>query len=78
VIGPQYTFRADEAKVRPYIYLQAGDQRSSSAGNVDHAVDLQIGTGLQFTVTPRLAVQLAPAEYNFAYGQVGSTHNYSA
>jgi hypothetical protein len=43
VIGPQYTFRADKAKLRPYVYLQAGDQRSSSAGNVEHAFDLQLG-----------------------------------
>jgi hypothetical protein len=77
VIGPQYTFRADEAKLRPYVYLQAGDQRSS-AGNVEHAFDLQAGGGLQVNLTQRLALQLTPAEYNFAYPEAGATHSYSA
>jgi hypothetical protein len=59
-IGPQYTFRQDEAKVRPFVYLQAGDQRSSSAGNVEQAFDLQLGCGLQVSLTQRLALQLTP------------------
>jgi hypothetical protein len=61
VIGPQYTFRHDEARLRPYVYVQAGDQRSSSAGNVEHAFDLQAGGGVQLNLTQRLAMQLTPA-----------------
>jgi hypothetical protein len=28
VIGPQFTFRDDRAKLRPFLYAQGGDQRS--------------------------------------------------
>jgi hypothetical protein len=58
--------------------LQAGDQRSSSAGDVEHAFDLQLGGGLQISLTRRLTLQLTPAEYNFALPQAGATHSYSA
>jgi len=65
VIGPQYTFRDEKAKARPFLYVQGGDQRSSSAGNAAHAFDLQIGGGLQLNLSERLSLQLTPAELQF-------------
>jgi hypothetical protein len=58
--------------------MQAGDQRSSSADNVQHAFDLQLGGGLQVRLTQMLSLQLTPAEYNFALPEAGATHSYSA
>jgi hypothetical protein len=37
VIGPQFTFRDEEAKIRPLAYVESGDQRLSSGGAVDHS-----------------------------------------
>src|SRR4051794_19589750 len=42
VVGPQLTFGSENAKLNPYTYLQAGDQRSSSTGTVEHAFNLQL------------------------------------
>jgi hypothetical protein len=47
IVGPQFTFRPDQAKFRPFVYTQAGDQRSASNGSTDHAFNLQIGGGIQ-------------------------------
>jgi hypothetical protein len=77
VVGPQYTFRAENAKTRPFIYLQGGDQRSSSAGKAAHALDVQIGGGLQLSLSERLSLQLTPAEYNLAALSGDPTHSLS-
>jgi len=62
VIGPQLTFGSETAKLRPLVYLEAGDQRSSSAGTVDHSFDLQVGGGVQVKLSDRFALQFVPAE----------------
>lgn len=51
IVGPQFTFGADEAGFRQFVYAQAGDQRSSSSGSVDHAFNLQIGGGTQIKLS---------------------------
>ena len=78
VIGPQFTFGSEEAKLRPLAYVEAGDQRSSSAGNVDHSFDLQVGGGIQVKLNDRFTLQFVPAEYDLATPSSGATHSYTA
>jgi hypothetical protein len=69
VVGPQLTFGPEKAKLRPFVYVEAGDQRSSSSGSVDHSFDLQTGAGVQVKLTERLALQFVPAEHDFGNAQ---------
>ena len=78
VIGPQFTFGNEEAKVRPLLYVEAGDQRSSFAGTIDHSFDLQAGGGVQINLNDRFALQLVPAEYDLATPTTGATHSFTA
>jgi hypothetical protein len=78
VIGPQLTFGSERSKLRPLVYVEAGDQWSSSAGVVDHSFDLQVGGGLQVKLSDRFALQLVPAEYDLALPASGATHSYTA
>jgi hypothetical protein len=78
VVGPQFTFRGSTAKLRPFIFIQAGDQRSSAMGAVSHSFDLQIGTGLEVKIQDRISLQFTPAEYNLAFESGTATHSYSA
>jgi hypothetical protein len=78
VVGPEVMFGDEKSKVRPFVYLEAGDQRSSSAGAVDHSFDLQAGGGLQFKLSDRFALQLVPAEYDLATPNGELTHSYTA
>jgi hypothetical protein len=78
VFGPQYMFLPEERKARPFLYLQAGDQRSSTGDEVEHAFNLQIGGGFQFKLGERFALQLTPAEYSFVKAESGPTHSFSA
>jgi hypothetical protein len=78
VIGPQFTFRSSESKLRPFVSVQAGDQRSSSVGAIGHAFDLQIGGGLQVRLNHRLSIQFTPVQYNLASESGTATHSYSA
>jgi hypothetical protein len=78
VIGPQVTFGSERSKLRPLVYVEAGDQRSSPACAVDHSFDLQIGGGFQVKLADRFALQLVPAEYDLALPASGATHSYTA
>jgi outer membrane protein with beta-barrel domain len=78
VVGPQLTFRNDEARLRPLVYVEAGDQRSSSAAVIDHSFDLQAGGGVQVKLSDRFALQLVPAEYDLAAPTTGVTHSFTA
>src|ERR1700710_2262673 len=78
VIGPQLTYGSEKGKLRPLVYLEAGDQRSSSAGTVDHSFDLQIGGGAQVKLSDRVALQFVPAEYDLATPSSGATHSFTA
>jgi hypothetical protein len=78
VIGPQFTFGNEEAKLRPLAYVEAGDQRSSFAGNVDHSFDLQVGGGIQLKLNDLFTLQFVPAEYDLATPSSGATHSYTA
>lgn len=78
IAGPQLTFRSARARWRPFVTIQAGDQRSSLAGAVTHAFDLQIGAGLETKLNQRVSLQLTPAEYNLAIQSGTATHSVSA
>ena len=78
VAGPQFTFRSANAKWRPFIFMQAGDQRSSFLNSVTHSFDLQIGGGLETKLSNRVSLQLTPAEYNLAVQSGTPTHSVSA
>lgn len=78
IVGPQFTFGDNETKLRPFVYSQAGDQRSASGGSVDHAFNLQIGGGIQVKLSQRTALQITPAEYTLATPSHMVTHSYSA
>jgi hypothetical protein len=78
IVGPQFTFGDEEARFRPFVYTQAGDQRSVTGGNVDHAFNLQIGGGIQIRLSERTSLQVTPAEYTLATPNHMLTHSYSA
>ncbi|WP_035355986.1 outer membrane beta-barrel protein [Edaphobacter aggregans] len=78
VFGPQYIFLQEDRRTRPFLYVQAGDQRSSTNNEVEHAFNLQIGGGLQIKVSQRFSLQLTPAEYSFVKASSGPTHSFSA
>jgi hypothetical protein len=78
IVGPQFTFGTDRARVRPFVYTQAGDQRSASSGSADHAFNLQIGGGIQIKLSQRSSLQITPAEYTLATPNHMLTHSYSA
>lgn len=78
VAGPQFTFCSEKAKWRPFIFIQAGDQRSSSLDTVSHSFDLQVGGGLQTKLNGRVSLQLTLAEYNLALQSGNPTHSVSA
>jgi hypothetical protein len=78
VLGPQFSFGNDESKLRPFAYVQVGDQRSSSAGSVNHAFNVQMGGGIEVKLRARLALVVNPAEYNLATPNGNPTHSYGA
>lgn len=78
IVGPQFTFRSETKKVRPFAYTQAGDQRSASNGSADRAFNLQIGGGIQIKLTKGSSLQITPAEYTLATPNHMQTHSYSA
>jgi hypothetical protein len=78
VFDPQYMFLREETTTRPLLYLQAGDQRSSTGDDVEHAFSLEVGGGMQVKLSEHFAVQLTPAEYSFVQAASGSTHSFSA
>jgi hypothetical protein len=77
IVGPQFTFGSEQAKLRPFAYTQVGDQRSASGGNADHAFNLQVGGGVQIKVSQRTSLQITPAEYTLATPNHMLTHSYS-
>lgn len=77
VAGPQFTFRRAKARWRPFVFLQAGDQRLSSLGSVTHSFDLQIGGGLETRLSDRVSLQFVPAEYSLALESGTPTHSVS-
>ena len=76
VVGPQFTFRSEEARLRPFLYVQSGDQRSSSAGTITHSFNLQVGGGVEIKLQDRVHLQITPAEYNFALVSGTPAHSY--
>jgi len=78
VAGPQFTFRSSTAKLRPFIFIEVGDQRSSGMGNVTHSFDLQIGGGVELQLQDRISLQFTPGQYNLAFESGNPTHSYSA
>ena len=78
IVGPEFTFGSDQAKFRPLVYTQAGDQRSVSSGSADHAFNLQIGGGIEIKLPHRSSLQITPAEYTLAAPNHVLTHSYSA
>jgi hypothetical protein len=76
VVGPQFTFRNEEARLRPFMYVQSGVQRSSSAATITHSFNLQMRGGLEIKLQDRLHFQITPAEYNFALVSGAPAHSY--
>jgi hypothetical protein len=77
VFGPQYMFLQEQRKIRPFLYVQAGDQRSSTGDNVEHAFNLQAGGGFQVKLSELFDLQVVPAEYSFVKAESGPTHSFS-
>jgi hypothetical protein len=78
VAGPQFTFRSSTAKLRPFIFIEVGDQRSSGMGNVTHSFELQICGGVELQLQDRISLQFTPGQYNLAFESGNPTHSYSA
>jgi hypothetical protein len=66
VFGPQYTFGDSEQTLRPLVYAEAGLQRSSAFGSVEHGINFQVGGGASYKLNDRVAVQFIPLEYSVA------------
>jgi hypothetical protein len=78
VAGPQFTFRSSTAKLRPFTFIEVGDQRSSGMGNVAHSFDLQVGGGIELQLQDRISLQFTPGQYNLAFESGSPTRSYSA
>jgi hypothetical protein len=78
IAGPQFTFGSEEAKIRPFVYAQVGDQRSALGGNVENAFNLQLGGGIEVKLSEKMSLQLTPAEYSMATPNASPKHTYSA
>lgn len=75
--GPSFKFNS-QGKVQPVIEVLAGDQRSSSPGDVNHAFNFQPGLGFDVKLSKKLALELQPAGYSLAFPHGNARHSYSA
>jgi hypothetical protein len=76
VLGPQFTFGSEKAKINSYAYLQGGDQRSSSGSTVEHAFNLQLGGGIQWKLNQKLTLQMTPFEYSLVAANCGLANSF--
>ena len=77
VAGPQFTFN-NSGKVQPFVNVEIGDQRNSSAGTIEHAFTAQVAGGVQVKLSERLALYLSPVEYDLATPSSGVQHSFSS
>ena len=77
VAGPQFTFNSS-GKLQPFVNVEAGDQRSSSAGSVSHAFTAQFAGGVQLKLSQRFGLYLSPVEYDLATPSGGAQHSFSS
>jgi hypothetical protein len=75
--GPSFKFN-NQGKVQPVIELLAGDQRSSSPGDVNHAFSFQPGLGFDVKLSKKVSLDLQPAGYSLAFPHGNARHSYSA
>jgi hypothetical protein len=79
MFGPQYTFgSSDTQNFRPLVYAQAGLERASAFGDVNHGISLQAGAGASYKLRDRVYLQLIPLEYNVSRVGGSTLNSYDA
>ena len=79
MFGPQWTFGDSSTQnFRPLVYAQAGLQRSSAFGEVNHGISLQAGAGASYKLRDRVYLHLIPLEYNVSRVGGSTLNSYDA
>jgi hypothetical protein len=79
MFGPQYTFgSSDTQNFRPLVYAQAGLERASAFGDVNHGISLQAGAGASYKLRDRVYLQFIPLEYNVSRVGGSTLNSYDA
>lgn len=64
--------------VKPSIFAESGDVRSSNAGNIVHQFAFATGFGLTIPLNKHVDLSLTPAEYVFLYPKGDPRNDYNA
>ena len=78
VIGPRYTFRSPQARIRPLVYAQAGDERTSTVSEIVNGYNLQLGGGLAVKMSRRVSLNVIPVEYSYMHTYEDERSSYAA
>lgn len=68
----------DKAKVRPSIFAEAGDVRSSGAGTIVNQFAFATGASLSIPFNQHVELAVTPAEYVFVYPNGDPRNDYNA
>jgi hypothetical protein len=76
ILGPQFTFRNEEAKLRPFLYDQSVfNARRLPERTITHSFNLRLGGGVESQAAGPNPFQITPAEY-FLRSCRTPTHSY--
>ena len=64
--------------VKPNVFLEAGDVRSSNAGTITHQALVATGASFTFPIKPWVSLMVLPAEYVFLYPHSDWRNDYNA
>ena len=67
-----------KARVKPSIFVEAGDVRASNAGMIVHQFAFNAGFSLAIPINKRVDFVVTPAEYIFLYPQGDIRNDYNA
>ena len=67
-----------KAKVRPSLFVEAGNVRASNAGSIVNQFDFNVGGSLAVPLTRIVSIAFTPGEYIFLYpqGDIRSDYNF--
>lgn len=72
MVGPRFSFRQEDERVRPFIHFLAGWHRLSPAGlDSSNGFGLATGGGLDVILTRRIDLRLIEADYVYAHHNFG-------
>ena len=64
--------------IKPSIFAESGDVRSSSAGTITHQYQAAAGASLSFPLRPWVSLTVVPAEYVFLFPHSDWRNDYNA